>query len=150
MQLSLKDESETVALGAKIAAAIQGGEIIYLSGDLGSGKTTFVRGFLNALGHKGNVKSPTYTLVEPYLINGKNIYHFDLYRINDPEELEAMGIRDYCDGESVCLYEWPEQGKEVLPDADITLSLSHSGSGREVKIQSNSIKGESILSKISP
>ncbi len=148
MLFSLKDESETVALGAKVAAAIQGGEIIYLSGELGAGKTTFVRGFLNALGHSGNVKSPTYTLVEPYSINGKNIYHFDLYRINDPEELEAMGIRDYCDGESVCLYEWPEQGKEVLPDADIILSLSHSDSGREVKIQSNSVKGEFILSQI--
>jgi tRNA threonylcarbamoyladenosine biosynthesis protein TsaE len=145
MLLSLKDESETVALGAKIATAIQGGEIIYLSGELGAGKTTFVRGFLNALGHSGNVKSPTYTLVEPYSINDRDIYHFDLYRINDPEELEAMGIRDYCDGESVCLYEWPEQGKEVLPDADLILSLSHSDSGREVKIESNSAKGEQIL-----
>lgn len=147
MLLSLKDESETVALGAKIAAAIQGGEIIYLSGELGAGKTTFVRGFLNALGHSGNVKSPTYTLVEPYLINGRNIYHFDLYRINDPEELEAMGIRDYCDGESICLYEWPEQGEDVLPAADIILLLSHNDSGREVKIESKSAKGEHILNQ---
>ncbi|MBL1140525.1 MAG: tRNA (adenosine(37)-N6)-threonylcarbamoyltransferase complex ATPase subunit type 1 TsaE [Proteobacteria bacterium] len=149
MLFSLKDESETVALGKKIAAAIKGGEIIYLSGELGAGKTTFVRGFLNALGHSGNVKSPTYTLVEPYSIDDKNIYHFDLYRINDPEELEAMGIRDYCDGESVCLYEWPEQGKEVLPDADIIISLSHKGSGREANIQPNSAKGEQVLSQIS-
>ena len=147
MQLSLKDESETVALGAKFAASLQGGEMIYLSGELGAGKTTFVRGLLNALGHSGNVKSPTYTLVEPYLLNGRNIYHFDLYRINDPEELEAMGIRDYCDGESICLYEWPEQGKNVLPAADIILSLSHSDSGREVKIESKSSKGEDILSQ---
>lgn len=145
MLLSLKDESETIALGAKIAASIQGGEIIYLSGELGAGKTTFVRGFLNALGHKGKVKSPTYTLVEPYFINGRNIYHFDLYRINDPEELEAMGIRDYCDGDSVCLYEWPEQGKDVVAAADIILSLSHHDSGRQVKIESKSAKGEHIL-----
>jgi tRNA threonylcarbamoyladenosine biosynthesis protein TsaE len=148
MKCSLKDEAETVAFGAKIATAIQGGEIIYLSGELGVGKTTFVRGFLNALGHSGNVKSPTYTLVEPYLIDDRNIYHFDLYRINDPEELEAMGIRDYCDGESICLYEWPEQGQNVLPEADIILSLSHVETGREVKIQSKSDKGEHILSQI--
>jgi len=145
--LLLKDESETVALGAKIAAALQGGEMIYLSGELGAGKTTLVRGLLHALGHKGNVKSPTYTLVEPYSVNDKYIYHFDLYRINDPEELEAMGIRDYCDGESICLYEWPEQGKEVLPAADIIFSLSHSDSGREVKIEAKSSKGEHILSQ---
>jgi tRNA threonylcarbamoyladenosine biosynthesis protein TsaE len=143
----LKNETETVALGAKIASALQGGEMIYLSGELGAGKTTFVRGLLNALGHSGNVKSPTYTLVEPYSINGRNIYHFDLYRINDPEELEAMGIRDYCDGESVCLFEWPEQGEDVLPAADIVLSLSHCDAGRELKIESKSSKGEHIYSQ---
>ena len=148
MLFTLKNEAETVNFGAKIAATIEGGEIIFLKGDLGAGKTTFVRGFLNALGHAGNVKSPTYTLIEPYSINGRNIYHFDLYRINDPEELEAMGIRDYCDGESICLYEWPEQGQGVLPEADIILSLSHASSGREVKIEAKSAKGEQILSRI--
>ena len=148
MLFSLKNEAETVDFGAKLAAAIQGGEIIFLSGDLGAGKTTLVRGFLNALGHSGNVKSPTYTLIEPYSINEKDIYHFDLYRINDPEELEAMGIRDYCDGQAICLYEWPEQGQGVLPEADIILSLSHKDSGRQVKVESKSNKGEQILSKI--
>jgi tRNA threonylcarbamoyladenosine biosynthesis protein TsaE len=146
MLLKLENEAETVALGAKVAAALQGGEMIYLSGELGSGKTTFVRGLLNALGHTGKVKSPTYTLVEPYSINEKNIYHFDLYRINDPEELEAMGIRDYCDDASICLFEWPEQGEDVLPAADIILSLSHSDLGREVKFESKSPKGDNILS----
>ncbi len=145
--LLLKDESETLALGAKIAVTLQDGEIIYLSGELGAGKTTFVRGLLNSLGHSGNVKSPTYTLVEPYSINDKNIYHFDLYRINDPEELEAMGIRDYCDGESICLFEWPEQGKDVLPAADIILSFSHCDLGRELNIESKSSKGENILNQ---
>lgn len=148
MLFSLKNEVETVNFGAKIATAIEGGEVIFLKGDLGAGKTTFVRGFLNALGHSGNVKSPTYTLIEPYSINGKNIYHFDLYRINDPEELEAIGIRDYCDGESICLYEWPEQGQGILPNADIILSLSHVGSARKVEIESKSAKGEQILSQI--
>ena len=148
MLFSLKNEAETVDFGAKLAAATQGGEIIFLSGELGAGKTTLVRGFLNALGHTGNVKSPTYTLIEPYSISGKDIYHFDLYRINDPEELEAMGIRDYCDGQAICLYEWPEQGQGVLPEADIILSLSHADAGREVKIESKSTKGEQILSLI--
>ena len=148
MLFSLKNEAGTDDFGAKLAAVIQGGEIIFLSGDLGAGKTTLVRGFLNALGHSGNVKSPTYTLIEPYSINEKDIYHFDLYRINDPEELEAMGIRDYCDGQAICLYEWPEQGQGVLPEADIILSLSHKDSGRQVKVESKSAKGEQILSRI--
>jgi tRNA threonylcarbamoyladenosine biosynthesis protein TsaE len=148
MLLSLKDESETIALGAKMASALSGGEIIFLQGELGAGKTTFVRGLLNALGHSGNVKSPTYTLVEPYSITGLDVYHFDLYRINDPEELEAMGIRDYCDGKAICLFEWPEQGAGVLPEADITLLLSHISSGREVEIISNSVTGENIQKSI--
>lgn len=148
MLFLLKGESETVALGAKVAALLQGGEVIYLSGELGAGKTTFVRGLLNALGYSGNVKSPTYTLVEPYLINGRNIYHFDLYRINDPEELEAMGIRDYNDGESISLFEWPEQGGELLPTADIVLSLTHSEPGRSADIESKSSRGKSILNQL--
>lgn len=148
MLFLLKNEAETIKLGAKIASAIKGGEVIYLKGDLGAGKTTFVSGFLHALGHSGNVKSPTYTLIEPYTVTDKNIYHFDLYRINDPEELEAMGLRDYCDGESICLYEWPEQGEGVLPEADIILSLNYADQSREVKIESKSAKGEQILSHI--
>jgi len=150
MLLSLKDESETIALGAKMASALCGGEIIFLQGELGAGKTTFVRGLLNALGHSGNVKSPTYTLVEPYSITGLDVYHFDLYRINNPEELEAMGIRDYCDGKAICLFEWPEQGAGVLPEPDITLFLSHLSSGREVEIKSHSGTGENIQKSIKP
>ena len=150
MLLSLKDEFETIALGAKMASALCGGEIIFLQGELGAGKTTFVRGLLNALGHSGNVKSPTYTLVEPYSITGLDVYHFDLYRINNPEELEAMGIRDYCDGKAICLFEWPEQGAGVLPEPDITLFLSHLSSGREVEIKSHSGTGENIQKSIKP
>jgi len=148
MLFSLKDESETIALGAKMASVLIGGEIIFLKGELGAGKTTFVRGLLNALGHSGTVKSPTYTLIEPYSIAGIDVYHFDLYRINDPEELEAMGIRDYCDGEAICLFEWPEQGADVLPEADIVLFLSQVTSGREVEFRPNSVTGENILKSI--
>ena len=148
MFVSLTDEAATVALGAKVANALQGGEVIYLSGELGAGKTTFVRGLLNALGYTGNVKSPTYTLIEPYSIDSWNVYHFDLYRINDPQELETMGIRDYCDGESICLFEWPEQGEDSLPPADIILSLTHADPGREANIESKSLQGEIILNKL--
>lgn len=145
MQLLLKDESETIALGSRLASQLQGGELIYLKGELGAGKTTFVRGLLNALGHTGIVKSPTYTLVEPYTIAEKNVYHFDLYRVNDPEELEAMGIRDYCDGESICLFEWPEYGAAVIPAADIILSFEYAATGRVVEIKFASVAAEAIL-----
>jgi len=148
MLLSIMDESEMIALGAKVATVLQGSEVIYLRGELGAGKTTFVRGLLNAMGYSGNVKSPTYTLIEPYLINDRDVYHFDLYRINDPEELETMGIRDYCDGKSICLFEWPEQGNDVLPPADIILTLAHSDPGREVNIESRSSHGEDILNQL--
>ena len=148
MLLTVKDESEMVTLGAKVADVLQGGEVIYLRGELGAGKTTFVRGLLYALGYSGKVKSPTYTLIEPYSIDSWNVYHFDLYRVNDPEELEFMGIRDYCDGESICLFEWPEQGEDMLPSADIILSLTHSDPGRKVNIESKSPQGETILNQL--
>lgn len=145
MLLSLENESETIDLGAIMANILTGGELIYLRGDLGAGKTTFVRGLLNALGYLGNVKSPTYTLVEPYLIAGIDVYHFDLYRINDPEELEMMGIRDYSDDKSICLFEWAEKGASVLRKPDITLFFSYHSLGREVEIKSSSIIGKKIL-----
>ncbi len=135
MKLFLADESDTLKLGAKIAKQFPQGGIVLLYGDLGSGKTTFVRGLLAACGHQGAVKSPTYTLVEPYELQGRTIYHFDLYRLGDPEELEYVGGRDYFDENALCLIEWPEKAAGFLPKADISIHLRYQGEGRAVKIE---------------
>ena len=145
MIIPLKNETETTEIGSKVASCLKGGEVIYLKGELGTGKTTIVRGALNKLGFVGNVKSPTYTIVEPYSIDNHIVYHFDLYRLNDPEELESLGIRDYCDGQSICFFEWPEKGENLTPNADISLLLSYTGKGRNVELTAISEIGKSIL-----
>ena len=126
--------SETMEqIGAQLAAACPSRSIIHLTGDLGTGKTTLVRGFLQALGHPGTVKSPTYTLVEPYQIGKHFIYHFDLYRLSHPEELEYLGIRDYLEENVICLIEWPERGGYITPPADLEIQLSHHVDGRQLE-----------------
>lgn len=143
--LYLADEAATLAAGARLAAHLRSGLTVYLHGDLGAGKTTFVRGLLHGLGHQGKVKSPTYTLVEPYVISRFNIYHFDLYRFADPEEWEAAGFRDYFNPQTICLVEWPEKAGDLLPAADMDVSLRPEDGGRALHIRANSIPAEQCL-----
>ena len=149
MRIPLKNETETTEIGARVASCLQGGEVIYLKGDLGTGKTTLVRGALNKLGFTGSVKSPTFTIVEPYSIDNHVVYHFDLYRLDDPDELESLGIRDYCDGQSICFFEWPEKGGNLLPNADIKLELTYLQNTREVEFTAKSDVGKAILKQLS-
>ena len=126
LKLVLNHEEDTERLARALAQHVQSG-VIYLIGDLGAGKTTLTRYFLQALGHKGSVKSPTYTLVEPYKINDKEIFHFDLYRLNDPYELELMGIRDYLETpNALFLFEWPSKAGDEIPPADLIIEIKKS------------------------
>lgn len=148
MNITIPDEAAMVVLSTKLAQCCKGAVTIFLSGPLGVGKTTFTRGFLRALGFEGLVKSPTYTLVESYELADRMIYHFDFYRLKDPEELEAMGIRDYFAPNAICLIEWPELGEGVLPHADLSCYFSFHGDGRMVKLISNSPVGNEILQRL--
>lgn len=146
LTLQFADEVAMLTWTQSHAAQLQLGLVIHLNGDLGMGKTTLSRGLIQGLGHKGNVKSPTYTLVEPYELDTLTVYHFDLYRLADPEELEFMGVRDYFSDETVCLIEWPEKGAGVLPEADIDILIEPWQQGRQLTLTSHSPKGDAQLS----
>ena len=142
---NLPDRAATEAFGEQLAAACEDGLLVFLHGQLGAGKTTLVRGFLRARGHSGPVKSPTYTLVEPYTTAQGNVYHLDLYRLADAEELEWIGIRDLFEDESICLVEWPEQGAGILPEPDLHVYLQVEGRGRQLQLQTASSRGERLV-----
>ena len=155
LEYFLADEQSTIAVGeglAKIVLAQNEQDdktpsalIVHLNGDLGAGKTTLTRGFVRGMGHKGNVKSPTYTLVEPYELPPWQVYHFDLYRLGDAEELEYMGIRDYFAENCCCFIEWPEKGAGILPKADIVIELDYQDEQRTVELFACSTRGEAVL-----
>ena len=148
--LQLADEEAMTAFGARLATVTQGHGLIFLDGNLGMGKTTLSRGLIRGLGHTGAVKSPTFTLVEPYEIGDIRAFHFDLYRLVDPEELEYMGIRDYFDEDALCLIEWPEKGAGVLPKPDLTITITPHNTGRLLKLTPQGSRGESWCAALAP
>jgi tRNA threonylcarbamoyladenosine biosynthesis protein TsaE len=149
--LNLADEQATLKLGADFARTLEAGVNVYLHGNLGSGKTTLVRGGLLGLGLIGKVKSPTYTLVEPYQVQvnslSVNVYHFDLYRFMDEEEWDAAGFREYFNPHSICLIEWPDKAGSLIPQADIDVYLELNGEGRIARIIGNTLAGKACLER---
>ena len=136
MQLILNDAEETEALGAALWRALPQKCLVFLYGDLGAGKTTLIRGLLRAAGYQKAVRSPTYSLVEEYeLAEGRRLFHFDLYRLKDPEELEWMGMDDYLRQAALCFIEWPQMGKGFLPEADLEIRMHHQEHGRAIEIK---------------
>lgn len=148
----LHDEAGTAALGAALSRALTPGLTIYLHGDLGAGKTALTRALLHAAGHTGHVKSPTYTLAEPYTVTlagcPANLIHFDLYRMASPEEFLDAGFREDFNDRNICIVEWPEQAAGVLPPPDINLFLTMAGEGRDVELHALSDKGSQCLDRL--
>lgn len=142
MIVDAPNETAMEALGARVALAAAPGFTLFLSGELGVGKTTLTRGFLRALGHTGAVKSPTYTLVEPYQLATSTVYHFDFYRLSDAEELEFMGIRDYFGEQAICVVEWPERAADRLPRPDLILAITYGEPGRQISIIAETSAGD--------
>ena len=144
----LPDEAATLALGNLLAQVLEPGLFVALSGNLGSGKTTFARGILRGLGYQGKVKSPTYTLVEPYNLSKLDLYHFDFYRLNDPREWLDAGFRDHFEPRNICLVEWPERVGDLLPVPDLKISLSIERDGRQIRIAAETEHGKRCLNRL--
>ncbi|MCP5141420.1 MAG: tRNA (adenosine(37)-N6)-threonylcarbamoyltransferase complex ATPase subunit type 1 TsaE [Gammaproteobacteria bacterium] len=150
---NVRGEAGTIALGAACARAWQAadagqGMFVHLRGELGAGKTTLVRAWLRGLGHQGAVRSPTYTLIEPYELPSGPAYHLDLYRLGDPEELEFLGLRDLLEVPALVLVEWPERGAGVLPRADLTIAMEHAGEARKLLFTAQTGVAETCLARL--
>ena len=168
LELFLHGEEDTIAFGKELACAIARdrvpikqatelsgnsgleiiGAIIYLMGDLGAGKTTLTRGVMRGFGYEGAVKSPTYTIIEPYEFKKSKIYHFDLYRLADAEEVEYLGAEEYFSPANLCLIEWPEKGLGAIPPADLVIELTQRGVGRSLTCKNQSKKGLKIIKRL--
>lgn len=135
-------------LGAELGLACPQAVVIFLHGELGAGKTTLARGLLRGLGYEGKVKSPSYTIVEPYDLRVQSVYHFDFYRLADPEELEFIGIQDYFTQHAICLIEWPEKGLSLLPPADLSCYIEPHPAGREIRMEAHTEKGKAIVKQL--
>ncbi len=152
MRIPLPDEAATAALGQRLAAAVsdvsEGPFFVALEGPLGAGKTSLARAFLRALGHEGAVRSPTYTLLEPYEFDDRLVVHLDLYRLSDPGELDYLGVEDlFCPGH-ILLVEWPERGLGHLPAPDLSVRLAYAGSGRQADLRSGAPPGQEVLTRL--
>ena len=153
LHLTAGSPEETRAIGARLARALVDAGlrepfIVGLTGDLGAGKTTLVGGLLAALGHAGPARSPTYSLIEPYRLSGRDVHHCDLYRLRDPEELEDLGLRDLLAGSSILLVEWPERAGDRLREPDLSLHLEYTDAGRQVAVAARSEAGRQVLSAL--
>ena len=144
----MPNRAATEALGAALASGARPGRVIHLRGDLGAGKTTLVRGLLRALGHAGRVKSPTYTLVEPYELSSLHFYHFDFYRLKNQEEWEQAGFREYFNGEALCAVEWPERAHGLLAPPDLDIELRFEGEHRRARLEAHGADGEHWVSPL--
>jgi len=145
LELDVADAAAMEAAGVRFAARSRSLRRVYLHGPLGAGKTTFVRGLLRGLGHAGPVKSPTFTLVEPYDLRDGSVLHFDFYRVNDPAELDFIGLRDYLGEENLCVIEWAERAGDVLPPPDVDVMITLTTMGRHVTYLARSDRGRNFL-----
>jgi tRNA threonylcarbamoyladenosine biosynthesis protein TsaE len=148
IKFEFTSEKEMLELGARLAQLLNGEGVLHISGNLGAGKTTLCRGMLRAMGHSGAVKSPTFTLVEPYRFTESEVYHFDLYRLADPGELEYIGIDEYFGDNRLCLIEWPEKAIGHLPQHDLEIAIDVLGEKRIIGIRANSQYGEKICTQL--
>jgi len=148
LTLTLPDEAATLRLGEACAAGAANGRVLHLRGELGAGKTTLVRGLLRALGHRGRVKSPTYTLVEPYTDLRLNLYHFDFYRFKDRSEWLSSGFREHFNPQSLCIVEWPERAGDLIAAPDLDIQLQYQGEARSASLVAHSPAGEAWLASV--